>query len=74
MSWSITFLQSIHHFIFESILIHDHLYMLVAMTSMISDSYGEVEQRDRLSKLAKWQWLELDATFDHVFLAHQYLN
>ena len=48
--------------------------MLVAMTTITSDAYGEVEQRGHLSKLAKWQWLELDATFNYVFLAHQFLN
>ena len=48
--------------------------MPIAMTFMTSDAYGEVEQRGQLSKLAKWQRLELNATFNHVFLAHQYLN
>ena len=48
--------------------------MPVAMASMTSDSYGEEEQRGRLSNFAKWQWLELDATFNHVCLARQYRN
>ena len=40
--------------------------MPIAMTFMTSDAYGEVEQRSHLSKLAKWQRLELNATFYHV--------
>ena len=36
--------------------------MPIAMTFMTSDAYGEVEQRGHLSKLAKWQRLELNAT------------
>ena len=48
--------------------------MPIAMTFMTSDAYGKVEKRGQLSKLAKWQRLELNATLNHVFLAHQYLN
>ena len=50
--------------------------MPVAIASMPSDAYAE-EQKGKLiqlSKLAKWQWLELDAILKHVFLAHQYLD
>ena len=45
-----------------------------AITSRTSDAYAEEEQKGQLSKLAKWQWLELDATLNHVFLANQYLD
>ena len=43
--------------------------MPVPMASMNSEAYAEEEQRCQLSKLAKRWWLELDATFNHVFLA-----
>ena len=47
----------------------------MAMTFVTSDAYVEVEQKGHLSKLAKWQRLELNVTFNNVFLAHhQYLN
>ena len=40
--------------------------MPIAMTFITSEAYGEVEQRGQLSKLAKWQRLELNATFNHL--------
>ena len=48
--------------------------MPVAMTSRTFDAYALEEQRDRLSDPVKWLWLELNTVFDHVSLAHQYLN
>ena len=42
--------------------------------SMTSDAYAEEKQKGQLSKLAKSQWLELNATLNHVVLAHQYLD
>ena len=47
--------------------------MTKIITFKNSDVYGEVEQRGHLSKLAKWQRLELNSIFNHVFLAYQYL-
>ena len=40
--------------------------MTKVMTFKNFDAYGEVEQRGHLSKLVKWQRLELNATFNHV--------
>ena len=48
--------------------------MPVAMTSRTYDAYAEEKQKGRHSKLAKSQWLELNATLNHVFIAHQYLD
>ena len=48
--------------------------MPVAMISMNFDATAEEQQEGRLSKLAKWQRLELDATLQQVFLAHKYLD
>ena len=48
--------------------------MPVAIYSRAFDAYAEEEQKGQLSTLAKWQWLELDATLKHVFLAHQHLG
>ena len=42
--------------------------MPMAMTFINSDAYGEVEQKGHLSKVAKWQRLELNATFNHFSL------
>ena len=48
--------------------------MPVAMTSKTHDAYVEEEQKGRHSELAKLQWVEFNATLNHVFLAHQYLD
>ena len=53
---------------------HLRARMTIAITFMTSDAYREVEQRGHLSKIAKWQRLELNASSYHVFLAHQYLD
>ena len=44
--------------------------MTIAMTFMTFDTYREVEQRGHLSKTAKWQSIELNASFNHVFFSH----